>query len=269
MKLLLIGPSRYDAKGEVLKYKKILFPRLGLLQLAGLTPKDVEVKIIEEFVEDVDFDADYDLIGISAFTSQASRAYKIADEFKKRGKSVIIGGIHASSLPDEAEQYVDSVVIGEAENLWEQVVEDFRAGNLQPRYQSTQHHDLKNLPVPRYDLVNRSKYFVSTMPVQATRGCPFNCDFCSVTRFFGGTYRVRPVDDVIRDIKASGTKRLFFVDDNVISNKEYAKELFTKLIPLNIEWVSQCVIDLGRHTELCRLAAASGCSDFAPLEIWA
>ncbi len=259
MKLLLVGPSRYDDEGKVLKKKKSLIPRLGLLHLAGLTPEDVDVSIIDEIVDDIDFSGNYDIVGITAFTSQVERAYTIADEFRQRGKAVIMGGIHISSLPDEAQAHADSVIIGEADYIWEQIIADFKSGELKPRYKCEKFHDLKGLPVPRYDLVDKKKYLASTMPVQASRGCPHNCDFCTVTKFFGGSYRLRPVDEVIRDIKATGSKRIFFIDDNIIANRAYSRELFEKLIPLNLVWMGQCTINLGLFPDLCALMAKSGC----------
>jgi len=196
---------------------------LTLLYLAGLTPKDVEVCIVDELVEDVDFKAECDLVAITTFTSQAIRAYDIADKFREAGKKVVMGGIHVSALPDEAKEHADSIIIGEADYLWEGVVEDFSNNRLQPIYKCTKFHDLKSLPVPRYDLVKRNNYMASMMPVQASRGCPHNCEFCTVTEFFGGSYRFRPVDDVIRDVKASGSKSIFFVDNNIIANRAYSE----------------------------------------------
>ena len=258
MKLLLIGPSRYNNDNTVFKLKKLQFPRLNMLHLAALTPKDVEIKIVEEIVEDIDFDENCDLVGITAFTSQAPRAYTIADEFRKRGKTVVMGGIHVSSLPDEGLAHADCVVIGEADYLWEQVVNDFKNTSLKTTYKSEKLHDLKGFPVPRYDLINRKKYRRAVV-VQASRGCPHDCDFCSVTKFFGGSYRARPVDEVIRDVKASGVKRIFFADDNIIANRKYAAELFKKLTPLNIRWGGQATITLGHFPDLCKQMSDSGC----------
>lgn len=259
MKLLLIGPSRYKDDGAILRRKWIPFPRLNLLHLAALTPKGIQVDVIDELVEEIDFGAECDLVAITTFTSQAPRAYDIADRFRGMGKKVIMGGIHVSSIPEEAKRHTDSIVLGEADYLWRGIIEDFRNNALKPLYQSTQFHDLRRLPTPRYDLVKKRYYLASTMPVQASRGCPHNCDFCTVTRFFGGSYRFRPVDDVVRDIKATGSRRIFFVDDNIIANREYAKELFTRLIPLKIRWSGQSTINLGNFPDLCKLAAESGC----------
>ncbi|MFQ5713681.1 MAG: B12-binding domain-containing radical SAM protein [Candidatus Scalinduaceae bacterium] len=258
MKLLLIGPSVYYDDGSIFEKQRILFPRMNLIYLAGLTPKDVEVEIVEELAEDIDFETECDLVGITAFTCQAPRAYGIASEFRKRGKTVIMGGIHVSALPSEAIEHVDSIIIGEADNLWPTVIDDFKNKKLKRVYECSQLHNLKDLPSPRYDLVKKKNYIMPFMPVQASRGCPHNCDFCTVTKFFGGSYRLRPIDDIIRDIKASGSKRIIFVDDNILANRKYARELFTRLIPLKIQWFSQCTVNIGRFPDLCRLAAKSG-----------
>lgn len=260
MKLLIIGPSRYQDNGSILKRWKIPFPRLNLLSLAGLTQKGVEIKVVDEIVQPLDLETECDLVAITALTNQAPRAYDIAKHFRNRGKKVVMGGIHASALPDEASQHVDSVIIGEADFIWEDVINDFKNNSLKPTYKPSRFHDLKGLPVPRYDLVDKSRYLASTMPVQATRGCPHNCDFCTVTKFFGGSYRFAPVDDVIRNVKATGSKRIFFVDDNIIANRAYSTELFTKLIPLKIQWAGQSTIHLGRFPDLCRLMDKSGCT---------
>ncbi len=170
-----------------------------------------------------------------------------------------MGGIHVSALPSEAIEHVDSIIIGEADNLWSTVIDDFKNKKLKPVYECSQFLDLKDLPIPRYDLVRKKNYITTFMPVQASRGCPHNCDFCTVTKFFGGSYRLRPIDDVIRDIKASGSKRVLFVDDNILANRKYARELFTRLIPLKIRWFSQCTVNIGHFPDLCRLARDSGC----------
>lgn len=259
MKILIVGASRYDDDGSVVRRETIIFPRLSLMYLAGLTPEDDEVSIVDELVESIDFNVKYDLVAITAYTSQALRAYDIANKFREADTTVIMGGIHASALPDEALQHVDSVVIGEADYLWEEILDDCRNKRLKPTYKSTKLHDLKDMPVPRYDLVKKQYYIGDTLPVLATRGCPHNCEFCTVTKFFGNTYRVRPIDDVIHDIKMSGTKSFFFVDDNIIGNRRYAEELFKRLIPLNIKWSGQSTVTLGKFPDLCKLMAKSGC----------
>lgn len=260
MKLLLIGPSKYlNEAGSLFKRKKIILPRLNLLLLAGLTPKEVDVNIVEEATEEIDFESKCDLVGITTFTNQAPRAYDIADRFREKGKTVVLGGMHVSVLPDEAKQHADSIIIGEADYLWKKIIEDFNNNELKPIYKCDDLHNLKGLPVPRYDLINRKKY-MAIMPVQTSRGCPHNCDFCTVTKFFGGSYRLRPIDDVIRDVKATNSKKIFFVDDNITANRAYSSELFSRLIPLKIRWIGQSTINLGLFPDLCKLATKSGCT---------
>ena len=239
-----------------------MFPRLTLPLLASLTPSGIEVKIVEEYFEEVPFDDAVDLVGISFMTPQAPRAYQIGDEFRKRGKRVIMGGIHASELPEEALQHADAVVIGEAEGIWTQVLDDFVKGKMKGIYRTSDFPDLSGLPRPRYDLLKRERYrlFNINFPIQAGRGCPFRCEFCSVTRFFGGHYRFRPVEEVVQEIKQTKLKKIFFVDDNIISHQAYAKELFKALIPLKLRWVGQASLNLAKDEELLCLARESGCA---------
>lgn len=236
-------------------------PRLSLPLLASLTSSEFQVEIIDEHFDDIPFDTPADLIGIGFMTLHAPRAYQIGDEFRKRGKKVVMGGIHASTLPEETLEHADAVVVGEAEGIWLQVLEDFKNGKMGGIYGSSQFPDLKRLPFPRYDLLKKDRYrlFKFNFPIQAGRGCPFNCDFCSVTRFFGHQYRWRPVEEVTREIQQSRLKKIFFVDDNIIGNPVYARELFEALIPLKLRWAGQASLNIARDEELLKLAAESGC----------
>jgi len=262
LKLLLVQPSQLIEGGKVFKAKKLMFPRLSLPVLASLTPPDFEVKIIDDHFEPVSFEEPADLVGISYMTPQAPRAYQIADEFRKRGKKVVMGGIHASALPEEALEHSDAVVVGEAEEIWPRVLEHFNEGKMKGIYRSPQFPMLKGLPRPRYDLLNRKRYRLLKInfPIQAGRGCPFHCEFCSVTRFFGGQFRFRPVEEVVEEIRRGGLKKIFFIDDNIIGHSEYARNLFLALIPLKLRWVGQASLNLARDTELLRLAKESGCA---------
>jgi radical SAM superfamily enzyme YgiQ (UPF0313 family) len=239
-----------------------MFPRLSLPVLASLTPPDFEVKIIDDHFEPVPFEEPADLVGISYMTPQAPRAYQIADEFRKRGKKVVMGGIHASALPDEALEHSDAVVVGEAEEIWPRVLEHFREGKMKGVYRSPQFPELRGLPRPRYDLLKRERYRLLNInfPVQAGRGCPFRCEFCSVTRFFGGQFRFRPVEEVVEEIQRTELKKIFFIDDNIIGDPEYARDLFLALIPLKLRWVGQASLNLAKDAELLRLAKKSGCA---------
>lgn len=258
MRLYLIHPDPHWEERRTQKKRTSLFPPLGLLQVAGLTPPDVEVKLTDEAVEDIDFDCEADLVGISFNTASAVRAFQIAREFRKRGTKVVMGGAHPTMMPGECIQYADSVVIGEAECSWQKVLKDLEKGQLQKFYRCEGFPSLENLPFPRRDLLNPNKYAVF-WTIQTTRGCPYNCDFCSVTRFFGRTYRTRPIREVIREIEEINSKFLIFVDDNILGDPRYARELFKELIPLKKLWLSQGSINATRDEELIKLAAKAGC----------
>ncbi|MGB9642185.1 MAG: B12-binding domain-containing radical SAM protein [Candidatus Ratteibacteria bacterium] len=231
-----------------------------MTSVAALFPPDTDIKIINDSLDEIDFDEKVDLVGITTITSTAPRAYEIADEFRKRGVSVIMGGIHPSVLPHEASLHADAVVIGEAESVMDRLLKDFHSGNLQKFYASTERPDLSKLPLPRKDLLFGNKFYREMDLVQATRGCPFGCDFCSVSDFFGRTYRTRPVEDIVREVKQLKNRAvIFFVDDNIAGLPEHARELFEALIPLKKRWFSQASITIARNPKLLRLAAKSGC----------
>ena len=262
MKLLLIKPSYFENNGKLFKTKKGSRIELTLPLLAALTPSDVEVKILDETIDDIDFNADVDLIGITSMTRNINRAYQIADEFKSRGKTVIMGGIHVTFCPKEASKHCNAVVIGEAESVLCELLSDFKKGKLKTYYENKMLPDLKNIPSPRFDLLNLKKYLIKVFPVQATRGCYFECEFCAVSQFFKGKVRSRPIESVLRDInsiKKLGGKRILFVDENIIADHSYAKELFRALIPLNINWMGQTTIHITGDSELLDLASKSGC----------
>jgi len=238
--------------------KGLRMPELTLPVLAALTPPDTEVIVTEEEIEEVTYKDQVELVGISYMTPLAERAYEIADEYRRRGAKVVLGGIHASALPEEASLHADAVVIGEAENVWVPLIEDFRANRLKKIYQAAELSDLRNLPIPRRDLLKQGMTF-SPYSIQTTRGCPFGCHLCSVTKFFGGTFRYRPVEDIVREIEGSDKKTWLFIDDNIVGNPAYAAQLFRALIPLKIRWGGQGVLHLAKNKELLKLAAKSGC----------
>ncbi len=234
------------------------FPYLSLTTLAALCPPGCRVRIIDENVDPVDLDARPDVVGISLMTPLAPRGYAIADAYRRRGIPVILGGIHATMMPEEASQHADAVVLGEAEGVWPHVIEDRLANRLQPFYRASDYSPLAGLPIARRELLNRKAYFfVNTL--QTTRGCPFDCDFCSVTQFYGNTYRMRPIEDVVREIRSLEGRFVFFVDDNIVGNRAYAAELFRRLIPYRLKWASQSAITIGKDPELLSLAEQSGC----------
>jgi radical SAM superfamily enzyme YgiQ (UPF0313 family) len=247
MRIELINPNNSFNAANIRFLQKGLFnslkakaysPSLNLCMIAAYTPRDIEVSITDECVSAIDFNKKVDLVGITCLTATAPRAYEIADAFRERGVKVVMGGIHVSTLPDEALQHCDSVVIGEAEGLWEKVIQDFRRERLKSKYQNGSFVDLRGLPIPRRDLLDPKDY-VTVNTVQTTRGCPFNCSFCSVKLFNGGRYRFRPIEDVVEEIKTLPSKNVFFVDDTILSRRERTKKLFKALIPLKIRWGSQ------------------------------
>jgi len=227
--------------------------------IAALTPSDVEVTIVDEYAQEIDFNAPVDLVGLTAVINQSTRAYQIANQFRRRGVPVVMGGHHASALPEEALQHCDAVVIGEAEGIWPTVIGDAKRGKLEPLYRANGYPSLEGLPRPRLSLLPLRRYRIPFFPVQTTRGCPFHCHFCAVTNFFGGTYRFRPVEEVVEEVKAIGSRNIFFVDDNIAANPSQAKELFQALIPLRLRWLSQANLTIANDPELLELAVKSGC----------
>ena len=261
MNLLLINASLSNPEyiSNIAKIKMSTYPSLGLALLAALTPPEFNVKIINEECEKIDFDIPVDLVGISFLTPAAPRAYEIADTFRKKNITVVFGGVHASAMPDEAVDHADSVVIGEAENIWPKLLEDFKVKNLQRFYEADGFVDLTNLPIPRRDLLNK-KIYLSTNVVQASRGCPQGCEFCSIEKFFGKKTRFRPVEDVIEEIKGMDKQKfLLFTDDNLIINPSYLKKLLTALIPLKRKWLGEATWAIGQDPEILKLLRKSGC----------
>ncbi|MFH0991468.1 MAG: radical SAM protein [bacterium] len=262
LKFLLINPTAPEwrvtsGKGPLKKTQIFRYSMLSSLYVAAAMPASVETRIVDEEVEAIDFDTDADLIGISFMTFNAPRAYEIADEFRNhRSKPVIVGGYHPSFMPEEVLGHADAVCIGEAENNVPRMIEDFMAGRLSRIYRNGT-VDLKGLPVPDRGLIKQGSYSVVDT-VQATRGCPQRCTFCSISTFFGQKFRSRPVDEVIEELKQLG-KYLLFMDDNIISDADYAKDLFEKMIPLGKIWFSQCSTRVAYNDELLSLARRSGC----------
>jgi radical SAM superfamily enzyme YgiQ (UPF0313 family) len=256
VKLLLIAPKWPENSlwGQIY----FRFPYLALTSIAALTGDGWDVSILDENVEPIDFSASPDLVAISIMTPLAKRGYEIADSFRQKGVPVVLGGIHPTMMSTEAKNHANAVVIGEAEEIWPQLLDDFKEGHLKSLYKHERRCNLNGLLTPKRELLNRKAYFfVNT--IQTTRGCPFNCDFCSVTSFFGQSYRTRPVDEVINEINQMESGFLFFVDDNIVGSPVYAKKLFRALIPLNIKWFSQASLSIARDREFLDLAQRSGC----------
>lgn len=255
MKIKLIYPRIHPNRR--LRWKGLV-PPLNLCYLAGLTPKDISVKIVDSDIEPLSFDEPVDLVGITATTATVTHAYSIADEFRQRGRKVVLGGIHPSVLPNEALEHADAVVVGEAEPVWNTLLEDAVAGRLKKIYKAKELPDLSAIPLPRRDML-KPKGYIFTNTMETSRGCPMSCHFCTVPLIYGKRYRVRPIPSVVEEIKEMGAKRLFFVDDNIAGVPERAKELFKALIPLKVKWVGQATIRIAHDEELLRLASKSGC----------
>jgi len=233
---------------------------LALGILASLTPEYYRIKLIDEnFRHFRPYDAD--LVALTAFTANAPRAYQIAKYYRQKGIPVVMGGIHASLCPEEALNYVDAVVVGEAESVWPQVTSDFENGKLKPRYEVAVHRQVKQ-PLPRRDLFHPGYIAAS---VQTSRGCPLNCSFCSVSAFNGRHYRFRPIEEIVEELRNVPQNYVFFVDDNIIGysseSRERAGLLFEAIIRSGIRkhWISQASINFADDPELVKLAARSGC----------
>jgi len=261
-RVLLIAPTATDGAGRPITQRRLHLPGLTLPMLAAVTPAGCEVRLVHETVEAIPFDEPWDLVGITGMGSGIVRAWHIGDAFRERGARVVIGGIAATLVgPDRSLEHADSVVSGEAEDVWPEVVRDFEAGRMRATYRAASPPPIDALPVPRYDLLDR-RTLGRWRPVQATRGCPHSCDFCSVTAFFGGRQRRRPVDQVVRDVRAArrhGTRYIAFIDDNIGVDWNYCAELWEALIPEKILWMSQCSLQITEQPGLLGLARRSGC----------
>lgn len=242
-------------------HEKDFVPPITGIHLAALTPKEHTVRVFHQQVDELDFDSDADIIAISFFSGFAPSAFKLADIFKKRGKTVIAGGPHVTFNKEESLLHFDSIVVGEAESVWEKLLDDFKTGNLRTIYEGTP-TNLENIPAPRFDLLS-NKFFVKKV-IQATRGCPFTCSFCTVPVLNPG-FRLRPVKDVIRDASFDQfdywwqRKMVWFWDDNLTINRKYVTELLTALKPLKKWWLTQASMDIAKDPELLDLMRDSGC----------
>ena len=267
MRLYLINPSNPLVALTNIKESRWnrfrVWKPLGLMVLAGLTPPEWEVSILDENIRTSDYSTMLrpDLVGITAFTSQADRAYEVAAFFRSIGVPVVMGGIHATMCLGEAIERVDSVVTGEAESIWSEVLEDARNGRLKRQYDGG-FAEIKDVPLARHDLLDAGYAFGA---IQTTRGCPLNCSFCSVTAFNGNRYRLRPIPDIVREFKLIREKQVLVMDDNLIGIRPEhvlrAKELFRAMVDANLkkEWVAQTTINFADDEELLSLARKAGC----------
>ncbi|MBN2297801.1 MAG: B12-binding domain-containing radical SAM protein [Deltaproteobacteria bacterium] len=268
MRLYLINPS--NPLVSIVNVKESRWNRyrvwkpLSLMVLAGLTPPEWEISIVDENLGAPDYSAmpRPDLVGITAFTSQVNRAYEVAAHFRRLGVPVVMGGIHATMCLDEVMERADSVVTGEAEGIWPQVLEDARHGGLKCRYDGGL-AEIIDVPIARHDLLATG---YACGAIQTTRGCPLNCSFCSVTAFNGARYRQRPIADVVREFQVIREKHVLVVDDNLIGTSQEhvarAKDLFRAMAQANLgkQWVAQASINFADDEELLVLAAKAGCN---------
>ena len=261
MNIKLISPHMHDetdiTSGDLFNIQKVALPLL-----AALTPPEHQVKIVDEtFVPD-EIDGEYDLVGISVTTQLAARSYRLAQEYRQRGAKVVLGGVHPSVLPNEAIMHADAVVIGEAEGAWPQLVKDAQNGILQKIYRSIRPTELSTLPVPRRDLYPRpagKQYAPLSVGVETSRGCPYDCEFCSVNHVMGSSYRHRSVSQIIAEIEAIDSTNLFFVDDAIALDTMLSKKFFSEMIPLRRKWVGQGTASLAQDISLLKTLKRSGC----------
>jgi len=281
MKILLISPERKRKKGEAFLFRLSF---LNLPYVAAATPPDIEVKIVDEAFEKVDFNEKVDLVCLTAQTPVVPRAYDIANEFKKRGIPVVMGGVHASMLPEEALQHVDAVVAGEAEEVWPYLIEDLRKGQLKQIYQGNGFVEPSNLPLPRRELLNEKFYFPLKL-LETTRGCPHHCDFCGVSKFFGFRYRNRPISEIDRELKtifhkgsvvAPALKKvlsifskdlpyflkrrlLYIIDSNVAGDRRFCLDLLSLLKEYDLLWWGHAPVSIAFDEEVLNGFSQSGC----------
>lgn len=259
-KILFIQPTQYGADGKLCKQKMIFLPGLVFPLLAAMTPAHWEIEVKIEVVDKVDYDSDADLIAIGTMGYAMFRGMEIADEFRKRGKTVVMGGYMASMVAEESLKHADSLVLGDAEISYPLMLKDFEQKGKLERIYDYPLTRLADLPVPRYDLLT-SKRIGNMLPVQAGRGCPNTCSFCSVACMYKGRYLFRPVPEVIRDIRAVralGYKQFYLIDDNLVSNEKYLRALCREIEPLGMKWSTQCALKIGDKPELLALAKRSG-----------
>ena len=229
-----------------------------LAVLAGLTPADVEVVLYDDRMESIPYDEATDLVAITVETYTARRAYEIAKEYRVRGIPVIMGGMHVTLLPDEAAQHADSIFIGDAESLWRSVVADARRRKLKPRYAAPPGIAQYGGTLPRRDLYKGKGYLPISL-MQFTRGCRFACSFCAVSKYFDRKHYIRRIDEVIREISEQNRKFIFFIDDNIATERTALRDLCRELIPLRINWISQASLDVTKDQNLMKAMADSGC----------
>lgn len=259
-RILLISPRGplYRHRTGIWK-KSLRYAPLTLTTLAALVPEELRasVRLVDEGISDLSPDVDADLVGISAITGTAPRSYELAQAFRKRGIPVVLGGVHPTLLPEEAARHADAVVVGYAEETWPRLLRDFVQGRMSRRYDQEPGLSLSSLPFPRREMLPRSQYSVFHT-IETTRGCIHHCEFCVVPTAWGKPLH-KPIADVVADIRQMGAQKLLFLDLNLISDFDYARELFTALVPLKVRWGGLATTLIASDEKLLDLAARSGC----------
>ena len=261
MKIVLISPKGplYRHKGGIFK-KSLRYQPLTLTTLAALVPEtlNADIRLIDESIEVLPDTLDADIVGMTVISGTAKRSYELAEQFRKQGKYVVLGGPHVTLLPEEAQRYADSIFIGYAEQSWPQFLHDFADGRTKARYAQDATFTLEESPFARRELFDK-RSFLTQAVFEATRSCVHKCDFCVAPSAWGSKQYQHPVEWVIEDIRRVGQKRIIFVDLNLVSDRAYAVELFTRLIPLNIQWFGLSTVLIAHDETLMELMARSGC----------
>jgi len=254
MKLLFILPAigRKDGEEYIGTWK---MEPLTIATLKALTPPDIETIFFDDRIEDINYDIDVDMVAISVETYTASRAYKIAQNFRNKGVTVVMGGYHVTAIPDEASEHCDSIIVGNAEAVWEQMLSDFQNAQLQQRY-AGERGGIP--PMPDRSIYADKKYLPITL-METGRGCPHACEFCAITSYYCGKYTPRPVEDIVEEIKTSKNKFVFFVDDNITANRNHLFAICKAITPLKIKWTSQVSLSVAKDAELLQAMKKSGC----------
>ncbi len=261
MNLLIIHPTHFRSRTDrrLHKSRRRQSIPLTLPYLAALTPPEWRVTLVDEQVQEIDFEAAADLVAITTWTINSLHAYEIADRFRRRGIKVIMGGPHTSFYAEEAAAHCDAVGIGEGETIWPRMLADAAAGRLQTFYRADEPHHLRGLPLPRYELLGeRRRRPFTTYSVQSSRGCPMSCEFCSERFLLGQSYRYRPAAEIVEEIRAGGGRDVLFADSNFAGQPGHTRELLEALIPLKIRWSTLWTAALCADTELLDLAKRSG-----------
>ena len=262
LKICLLSPKGplYRHRGGIFR-KSLRYSPLTLPTLAALIPPGIEheLSIFDEGIEDIPADIEADIVGITVITGTARRSYELAKQLRRRGITVVLGGPHVTLVPDDALPHADAIVVGYAEDTWPELLRDFLAGELKPRYDQAPDLSLAGRPRARRDLIKTSRY-ARTHVFEATRGCVHRCNFCVVPFAWGREPYQKPVGEVVDEIRSTGARRAIFVDLNLIADRDYAMDLFEALTPLNLRWAGLSTSLLARDDELLEACSRSGCA---------